>query len=183
MRARREGVIGRSKQLGCTRTSYASGLTVLTTDTADAGAFASSIAAEAEAIEAGFALLFFSQALFDAHDLAAAWAKHAAGLPYAGCSTAGEITPGGLEEGQAVAILFPSPAFSAVSTMVRGISSPGMEAIAAEVEQLKLRLYSQTGRSTGSEVHRRAFLLGGIRHLGHPLEPRRHSADRRLGRR
>ncbi|MBU0582449.1 MAG: FIST C-terminal domain-containing protein [Alphaproteobacteria bacterium] len=150
----------RSKQLGCTRTSYASGLTVLTTDTADAEGFARSVATEAEAIDAGFALLFFSQALFDAHDLAAAWATHVAGLSYAGCSTAGEITPGGLEEGHAVAILFPAAAFSAVSTMVRGISSPGMEAIAAEVEHLKLKLYSQTDRSGGSQVFALSFIDG-----------------------
>ena len=54
--------------------------------------------------------------------LAASLARHAPGLAYAGCSTAGEITPAGLEEGQMLAMLFPQRAFTAVSTMIRRLS-------------------------------------------------------------
>jgi len=123
---------------------------VLTTDTSDADAFALAVADAASATNAGFALLFFSQSLFDASDLVAAWRRHASGLAYAGCSTAGEITPAGLEEGQALAILFPSATFAAQSTMIREINSAGMETIASEVEQLKLKLYGHTGKSGGA---------------------------------
>ena len=52
---------------------------------------------------------------------------------YAGCSTAGEITPEGLEEGHVVALLFPSHSFTVVSTFVHNISTVGMDAIAEEV--------------------------------------------------
>ena len=114
----------------------------------------------AASVDAGFALLFFSQELFDAQSLASAWRRHAGHLSYAGCSTAGEITPGGLEEGQALAILLPAASFSAVSTMVRDITSSGMETIANEVEQLKLRLYGRTGKMGGGEVFALCFIDG-----------------------
>jgi hypothetical protein len=154
-----EEIHGRSK-LVCSRTSYACGLTALATDLSDADAFARAVADEAAAIDAGFALFFFSQALLEAGTLAAALKKHAPGLAYAGCSTAGEITPAGLEEGQALAMLFPQKTFSAVSAMVRNLSSSGMDGIAGEVEQLKLTLFSRAGSARSGEVFALCFIDG-----------------------
>ncbi|TGV61930.1 hypothetical protein EN792_074875, partial [Mesorhizobium sp. M00.F.Ca.ET.149.01.1.1] len=91
------------------------------------------MAAEAAAVDAGFALLFFSQSLVDASTLADALKLHAPSLAYAGCSTAGEITPQGLEEGHLLALLLPSASFSTVSTMVENLSSSSMDAITGEV--------------------------------------------------
>lgn len=123
--------------LTVTRTSYACGLTALATGAPDVGAFVEEIAREAAAIDAGFALLFHSPSIMTTEALAAALLERAPWLPHAGCSTAGEITPQGLEEGQAMAILFPRAAFSAAVTMIRHISSSGMDTIAGEVERLK----------------------------------------------
>ncbi|TIR46561.1 MAG: hypothetical protein E5X53_35550, partial [Mesorhizobium sp.] len=64
---------------------------------------------------------------------------------YAGCSTAGEITPKGLEDGQVMAMLLPSAAFSAASTMVENLSSSGMDEITGEVEALRRSLRSRVG--------------------------------------
>jgi len=99
------------RQLASSSTRYASGLSALTTDEPDPNAFARAIAAEAAIVDAGFALLFFSQSLVDAAALAQALKVHAPSLAYAGCSTAGEITPQGLEEGHALALLLPSASF------------------------------------------------------------------------
>lgn len=139
------GQLGGGTALVCSRTSYTCGLSALTCDDADAGEFARAVAAEASAINAGFALLFFSQSLMDASSLARALTHHAPGLAYAGCSTAGEITPDGLENGHVVAILFPESSFTAVSTMVRDLSSSGMDYVAGEVEGLRRRLYGRAG--------------------------------------
>ncbi|TIN53785.1 MAG: hypothetical protein E5Y29_32545, partial [Mesorhizobium sp.] len=68
-------------------------------------AFAKAIALEAAAIDAGFALLFFSQSLVEASALSQALMTHAPALHHAGCSTAGEITPQGLEDGHVLAML------------------------------------------------------------------------------
>ncbi len=123
--------------LACSRTRYACGLSALTTDDADAPSFARRVAAEAAEIGAGFALVFFSQSLIGADSLCQALEAHAPTLPYAGCSTAGEITPDGLEEGHMLAVLFPVAFFRVESVLVEGISSAGMDKITREVEALR----------------------------------------------
>ena len=115
--------------LVCSRTAYACGLSALSSDNADADAFAHAVALEAKAIGADFALLFFSQSLMQANDLTAALQRHAPGLRYAGCSTAGEITPQGMEDGHVLAMLMPAGSFTAVTTMVENLSSSGIEIV------------------------------------------------------
>nr|WP_295468627.1 FIST N-terminal domain-containing protein [Mesorhizobium sp.] len=119
------------------KTIYGCGVVALATDSADAELFAADIGSEAQAVDAGFALIFFSQALIGADRLAAALRRQAPWLSYAACSTAGEITPAGLEEGQAIAILLPASSFTVDSIMVRDLSTAGMSDITAEVEALK----------------------------------------------
>lgn len=156
---RAAGTTGGSK-LVCSRTSYACGLTVLNTDEPDAEAFALEVANEAADMDAGFALFFFSQELLEAKALAAAIGRHAPGLAYAGCSTAGEITPNGLEEGQAVALLFPTKSFTAKSVMIRDLAMSGMDVISNQVEQLKLELYARTGGPGSSQIFALCFIDG-----------------------
>lgn len=133
----------RRKPLASSRTRYACGLSALTTDEPDTEAFARAVAAEADAIGAGFALFFFSQSLVDAGALSRALKAHAPSLRHAGCSTAGEITPQGLEEGHLLAMLLPSASFTVASTMIDGLSSSGMDRITGEVEALKRSLRGQ----------------------------------------
>jgi hypothetical protein len=146
--------------LTCLRTSYSCGLSVLTTGDGDAEAFALAVAEEASAIRAGFALIFFSQALLAAEQLSDALNRHAPDLAYAGCSTAGEITPAGLEEGHVVAMLFPAESFTAVSTMMTGLSSAGMDDIAGKVEALKLSLRSRNGAAHADNIFALCFIDG-----------------------
>ncbi|MGN6143592.1 MAG: FIST N-terminal domain-containing protein [Mesorhizobium sp.] len=127
-------------------------------------AFAQAIAAEAAAIGAAFALVFFSQSLVDAANLAAALKAHAPGLRHAGCSTAGEITPQGLEEGHVLAMLLPAPAFSATCTMIDDLSTVGMDRITSEVENLRRTLPKASG------PERRTFALCFIDGLSYAEE-------------
>ena len=150
----------RRKRLACSRTSYACGLSALTADEPDAQAFAKAIAAEAAAVDAGFALLFFSQSLIDATALSEALKTHAPALAYAGCSTAGEITPQGLEEGQIVALLLPSASFSVASIMVDNLSSSGMDRITGEVGALRRLLHSRVGRERANSTFALCFIDG-----------------------
>ncbi|MES0092261.1 FIST N-terminal domain-containing protein [Mesorhizobium sp. M0030] len=83
--------------------------------------------------------------MFDASVLSQGLKTHAPTLAYAACSTAGEITPQGLEEGHVLALLFPSASFSAVSTMVDNLSSSGMDRITDEVEGLRRLLRGRLG--------------------------------------
>ncbi|MER8631261.1 FIST signal transduction protein [Mesorhizobium opportunistum] len=129
-------------------------------------AFACAVAAEAAAIDAGFALLFFSQSLVEADALSQALLTHAPGLHHAGCSTAGEITPQGLEDGHVLAMLLPSAAFTAVSTMVDDLSSSGMDRITGEVEALRRNLRGRVG----GEHTRNTFALCFIDGLSYAEE-------------
>lgn len=143
--------------LAISRTTYGCGLTVLATGDAEAEAFARSIADTARLSGAGFALLFFSQSLMQAKDLVDALRLSAPGLPYAGCSTAGEITPQGIRDGGAVAILFPHSAFTVASAMVPHVSSSGMDQIAEQVAHLKRQL---TGAGPGRQAFALCFIDG-----------------------
>ncbi|RWA75684.1 MAG: hypothetical protein E5X49_21650 [Mesorhizobium sp.] len=153
------GIAGEGK-LASSSTRYACGLSALTTDEPDPDAFAEAIAAEAAAVDAGFALLFFSQSLVDASTLADALKLHAPSLAYAGCSTAGEITPQGLEEGHLLALLLPSASFSTVSTMVENLSSSSMDAITGEVAALRRLLRGRAGQERAKSVFALCFIDG-----------------------
>ncbi|MBZ9846446.1 FIST C-terminal domain-containing protein [Mesorhizobium sp. CA14] len=150
----------RRRQLASSSTRYASGLSALTTDEPDPNAFARAIAAEAAIVDAGFALLFFSQSLVDAAALAQALKVHAPSLAYAGCSTAGEITPQGLEEGHALALLLPAASFSTVSAMVENLSSSGMDEITGEVVELRRLLRGRAGQERAKSVFALCFIDG-----------------------
>ncbi|WP_330999171.1 FIST N-terminal domain-containing protein [Oryzicola mucosus] len=104
-------------------------------------------------------LIFYSHALIDAQSITESLVRHAPGLRHAGCSTAGEITPAGLEEGHAIAILMPAERFSAVATMIRDLSVSGIDGIAGRVEELKLNLRARAGYD-GKNVFALCFIDG-----------------------
>lgn len=133
---------------------------VVTTDTADVPAFVRTVAEEARAGQAGFGLFFFSQSLFNASDLVAELERRLAGLRYCGCSTAGEITPGGLEEGHALAILFPAATFSVASAMVRNLSTSGLDSVSGEVELLRRAIAERTGQRRPGNVFALSLIDG-----------------------
>jgi hypothetical protein len=130
---------------------------VLSTENANVAAFAGEVAREADRIDADFALVYFSQSLVSADDLAPALSAAAPALAYAGCSTAGEITPAGLTDGHMVAILFPRSRFRVATTLLSGLSTRGMQRIAAEVRQLRRGF--ATPRQREDEAHVFALCL------------------------
>ncbi|MGB3501141.1 MAG: FIST N-terminal domain-containing protein [Mesorhizobium sp.] len=122
--------------------------------------FARALARHAADAGAGFALIFFSQALMSADALATALKAHCASLHHAACSTAGEITPEGLEEGHIVAMLFPSSSFTAVSTMFRDLSSAGITDITQDVSHLRRLLREATSSAQDDRVFALCFIDG-----------------------
>jgi hypothetical protein len=133
------------------RAEYACGITVLTSSEADAEAFARGIADEARRCGAGFAYLFFSMQTFDPHRLNAVMLKHAPGLEVVGCSTSGEITPDGIGEGHALAVLLPAKNFTVASATIENIATSGMDTIVEEVDRLRRTLAEKTRGKTGQD--------------------------------
>src|SRR4029079_13858045 len=111
--------------------------------------FAAAVADEARRRDAGFAFLFHSLSAFDTATLAAALAKHAPALPHAGCTTAGELLPSGISDGEALAILLPRDRFTIVSALIDNNRSTSMDGIAATVERLKRELADKTASRAG----------------------------------
>ena len=117
-----------------------------------AGAFAAAVAAEAQRSGAQFALLFFSLSGFDPAELCRALTSEAPELAVVGCSTSGEMLPGGIASGHALAILLPARHFTVIAATIDNIAASGMDVIAEEVDRLKLAL---ARRTAGHADHRR----------------------------
>ena len=116
-------------------TQYACGIVAIPFAQGGADEFARRVAAEAARQDAVFALLFHSLSAFHTDALAAAMREHAPGLPHAGCTTAGELLPSGISDGEALALLLPADRFTVVAAMIERIRSTGMDGIAASVER------------------------------------------------
>jgi hypothetical protein len=84
------------------------------------------------------ALIFYSQDNFSADVIQAQMTRHADGLPYAACSTAGELGAADGDTGQCLAILFPRDQFTIAPLRIDGIRSIGFDRIVAQVKQARL---------------------------------------------
>ncbi len=115
---------------------------------------------EVAAIEAGFALIFFSQSLIGADALSSALRAHVPALHYAGCSTAGEITPDGLTEGHMLAVLFPTSLFCVTSAMIDDLSSAGMDKITSDVSELRRHIRTKAELRPAGSTFALCFIDG-----------------------
>ena len=129
--------------MGCRTTTYACGIVAIHSSGVPLDDFVLTLAREAETAGAEVASIFFSQDCVDPAELTEALGRHAPGLRYAGCSTAGEITPDGYAEGCIIATLFPSDRFSASARMIRNVSSARMETIVQDVRLLRRTFEAQ----------------------------------------
>lgn len=120
----------------CATRRYASGVACIFTGEPDRGALTECVRAEIYAGDWEFALVFFSKAGHDAQGVAAMMHAVAPGLRYAACSTAGEITPAGLTEGQTIVTLFPRSSFRVTA---RAISAEGkrLEETVGEISAMR----------------------------------------------
>jgi hypothetical protein len=87
----------------------------------------------------GQLLVFFSQR-YDAEALAAAFSQQFEGIPLAGCSTSGEITPAGFAEGSLLVVAFPKEGFNFVSGIIPDVRSLTVERATEAVGTLRAGL-------------------------------------------
>ncbi|MFP1630359.1 FIST N-terminal domain-containing protein [Zhengella sp. ZM62] len=133
------------KALTLTRSPYSCGMVALAETGGHPDAFCEAIAGEAKAMGGAFAFIFHSPRLFPARELAASLRRLAPGVAHACCTTAGEITPDGLQDGQAIAMLLPARHFAVVTTVIEDVTNAGMESITARVEMARHAL-QQAGK-------------------------------------
>jgi hypothetical protein len=118
---------------------YACGVRSVWTAEPDAGAAIALLAPLLKGHATGQLLVFFSPH-YPGAGLAAALAQHFPGIPVAGCSTAGEITPAGFAERSLVAVAFPRSGFRFVSTVITDVRTLTVERAAETVRTLRARL-------------------------------------------
>lgn len=87
----------------------------------------------------GQLLVFFSRR-YTAEALSESLARAFDGVPVAGCSTAGEITPGGFTDGSVLVVAFPRKGFNFVSGLIPDVRSLSVERGTEAVQALRAGL-------------------------------------------
>ncbi len=87
----------------------------------------------------GQLLVFFSRR-YTAEALSGALSRAFDGVPIAGCSTAGEITPGGFTDGNVLVVAFPKKGFNFVSGVIPDVRSLSVERGTESVQALRAGL-------------------------------------------
>lgn len=129
---------------------YHSGVACVHINSGDHGEVGQTLAETFETMPFAFALVYFSKSEHAPESVIELMADRAPGLPYAACSTAGEITPLGLAEGGLQIILFPATNFAMEAIPIAATNTGGFEAIASQIaharEAFAMRLPPGHGR-------------------------------------
>lgn len=148
---------------------HPNGIAVLWSTTTDAGAFAAAVADVAAATRHAVAFVWFSRSRHDGDELARALEAAAPALLVVGCSTSGEVTPDGLQNGGVIAVLLPAEHFDAHASLLERIDRLGMDDIArhaaaarAEADAATFAAGAGTGAPTGAADSFALALMDGM---------------------
>jgi len=122
---------------------YKSGISVVWTETNDTAAFCALVAEQHAGQPCVMALIYYSSDAVNPLELVDYFSVNCSDLNYSGCSTGGEISPEGMQDCGALAILLPASNFNVLSQPIENIHSVGMNNIAQQASQQRL-LFEQT---------------------------------------
>ena len=142
---------------GAATRRYDCGITVISGEDCRIDSFAATVSAAAKAEAFSVLIVYFSPKT-DPHLLAKTLRENVDVDVQIGCSTAGEIGPGGYSEESAVAILLPARHFRAASGIVTDISSGGLDRGA----ECATHLTGQLQLSVPDEIDGQRFALSLI---------------------
>lgn len=140
---------------------YDCGIVTLWTGDLGDDMFWSSLQRTNESVQLSFAVIYFSKSHFAAPDVCAKMADTCPELPYAACSTAGEITPAGIEEGQIVAVLLPARLFEVQPLWIDDIVSAGFQNVFEKVSEAK-REFLKTANGRAEDEKFALCLIDGM---------------------
>jgi len=127
---------------------HACGVQTAWTEADSADVAVAELASVLDASHIGQLLVFFSRR-YEPDVLAGAFAKHFDGVPLVGCSTSGEITPGGYSDGTLLIFAFPKEGFSFVSGVVPDVHNLTVERGTEAVRSLRAK-FDRLGKSGGN---------------------------------
>ncbi|MDX2265783.1 MAG: FIST N-terminal domain-containing protein [Hyphomicrobiales bacterium] len=123
---------------------YACGVQTVWTDEEDAARAVAAVAGALDLAQVGQIMAFFSPTL-RAAELASSFDRLCPDIPVAGCSTAGQISPGGFTDGGLVAVAFPKRGFQIVSQVLTHVHHLTVERGAEAVRDLRAQLDRVSG--------------------------------------
>jgi len=91
----------------------------------------------------GFALVLFSNSDWKTVSIIALMHENAPDLPYAACSTAGELTPDGMVDGSVMILLFPESSFQISAFPITGRKQPDMGTLVSQISEQKACFFSR----------------------------------------
>jgi len=129
---------------------YSSGIAVVWTDNDDAQHFCELIQQSHAAQPAAVALIYYSADAVRPDYVVDFFKSNGSDINYCGCSTCGEISPAGMQDSGAVAVLLPASSFTVLMQPIENIHSAGMNSIAQQATDQRM-LFEQQCHSTGAE--------------------------------
>lgn len=160
---------------GCACRSYRNGITAIWSLSGNLSAFADLLLTRVQALDAGCVFVFHSQSFGDSATLLEALADLPSTVALSGCSSSGEVTPDGLTEGGAVAILLPRKYFTVATAVLQNVSDSGMGQIVEQVQKLKRELSVKTGSADFSQSFA-INLIDGLSYSEEAVTAAMHSA-------
>jgi len=139
---------------------FKSGITVVWTDDRDAQVFCQRIGEVAASSDMAIAVIHYSAQAYDAKTIIEELHQHAPELPYCGCSGSGEITPDGMQDGGAVAIMLPSRWFTVTASIIERVDKLGMHAIAQQAADQRVQFNALTGTSQPDNIFAMCLIDG-----------------------
>ena len=111
------------------RRQYQTGITVVWTSGSDTQAFCEQIAKECDEQAIASCAIYYSIRSHDATQIANTLAAAQANLQFYGCSTCGEITPDGMQDYGAIAVLLPAKWFKVSIQVIERVDTLGMHSV------------------------------------------------------
>lgn len=101
------------------------------------------LANRVESGQYGFALVLFSNSVWHATDIVEMMNEYAPVLPFASCSTAGELTPSGMTDGDFTITLFPTSNFEIEGFFLARGDGEDMQGMVSQITDHKNRFFSK----------------------------------------
>ncbi len=132
------------------RKEFASGVVCLFSGPGELAELENDLSAKLRQENYSFALLFFSKNHWNANDICELMRDTASDIPFAACSTAGEITPDGISDGEIMVILFPADIFDIQPFEITREDTNNMQDVVSKVHAMKSAFFSETDESNPS---------------------------------
>lgn len=150
------------------RRQYHSGITIVWTTGSDTVAFCQQISRECEKQRIAGCTVYYSSRSHDAAELSAILAAEQPHLPFYGCSTCGEITPDGMQDYGAIAVLLPTKWFEVSIQVIEQVDSLGMHAVSQQASEHKTNFLAQLNTSNTDDIYA-TLLIDGLTYSEEPV--------------